>query len=228
VVSLGTLPPYGRGTALIELEPPDGVSNPEVPVTVHVASGARAVHSQRLLLRIAPRMPELEIEVSRPSPELASFALHNRGETATGELLIAVPGATRALPQLAPGESSTIELPLSEKPLVAAITLFGPNVQRRIEVPLGDSPLRVLPPEVEVEISSFLGRRRLRVEAHAVEGLQRAWIEVDEKKLAYADFGGRHSAELHVRLEEGEHGVQTKVETVSGVAVYDLRRVTVD
>jgi hypothetical protein len=108
------------------------------------------------------------------------------------------------------------------------VIISGAGVQRRIEVPLPEDRVVVVPPELELQRASWLGRSRLEVHAQASEGLREGWLALDGQKEVYVAWDGRPAGLLRAELEgRGETAnLTTKIETVSGVAVIDSRLIT--
>jgi hypothetical protein len=221
---LGTIPAGGSASAEVEFETPDGLSAGELNLLVHVASRLRPLASQRKVLRATEQVPSLEIEVVRKGEAAVEVTVRNRGEAGAGELRVDADGAFEVLEQLDPGAEKTVELPLAGKVRNVAVTLFGPLADRRVEVPLPETKVTVVPPRVRLQRRGFSGFfERVQVEASAEDGLQDAWVALDNEKERYVDWGGRPFGSLSVRLPHGEHTVRSKVETLSGLAVYDQR-----
>ncbi len=80
-----------------------------------------------------------------------------------------------------------------------------------------------MPPQVRVKRGGFPGFDRVSVEASDPEGLREGWISIDGQKQTYGEWDGRSSGSLSLSLPKGEHTLLAKVETVSGVAVFDRR-----
>lgn len=228
VAPLGRLPAGGSAAVELPLVVPDGLTASELPVVVHVASGARTLQSHGALLAIHHTTPEIEFELARPDEETAILTLRNTGEHAAGDIRVALPGTTRAIERLAPGESREMELPVGGDAREISVTMVGPNVQRRIDVPVVAEVGPFVPPALEVRRTSSFGRSRFEVEALDDGGLGGAWIAVDGEKEIYADWKGKSRGSLSIPLEEGEHGIRTHVTTDSGVAIVDSRLVTVE
>jgi carboxyl-terminal processing protease len=229
VLALGTIEPQGFARAEIELTPPDGIGADHVPVLVHVASGARPLASQRLLIAVVNHIPEVEIEVERAGEEDVEVTLRNRGTRGSGSMRVDVPGATRTIETLAPGAEETFELPLAGRVDHVAVTLLGPRAQRRIEIPLPEERVIVAPPEVRIERTGVMGRPRLRIHADAADGLRQGWIIVDGEKRTYVAWDGASTnGVLELSLPSGDHSVRSKIETGSGVSTIDARLFTAE
>ena len=97
---------------------------------------------------------------------------------------------------------------------------------RRILVPIPETTLRAAIPAVHLKRGGFPGRPQIRVEANASDGLREGWILLDGQKEAYVAWEGSKAGTLRAPLEEGEHDLMTKVETLSGVSIIDMRRLT--
>jgi carboxyl-terminal processing protease len=233
-VALGTLPAGGAARGRVDIEPPDGVSVVEHPLTVRVGAGDRQLHSQEISLLIEPRTPQLQIEVVRTGDEQIQVVIQNRGEHPTGPITISVPGANRSLENIDAGGREEIDLTLSAQPDEVAVVLSGPWVRRRIAVPIPDERLLVVPPELRVtrERARF-GGPEVRIDASGDVGLGQAWIQLDGQKLAYADWHGRTSGSLSAPIlprelenedDDGGHDLAVKIETIEDVSILDLRR----
>jgi hypothetical protein len=221
---LGTIAAGGSASAEVEFETPDGLSAGELGLLVHVASRLRPLASQRKVLRAKEHIPSLEIEVVRKGEAAVDVTVRNRGETGAGEFRVDADGAFEVVEELAPGAEKTVELPLAGKVRNVAVTLLGPLADRRVEVPLPETKVTVVPPLVRLYRGGLLGFfERVKVEASAEDGLQDGWVALDNEKEGYVDWGGRSAGSLSVRLPHGEHAVRSKVETLSGLAVYDQR-----
>ncbi len=226
LVALGTLPAFGEISAEIPLTPPPGLSVVDHPVTLHVASGDRPIQSDQLTLHVEGRAPELAIVVERLEDERIRVTVTNLSERAIPDLRVSVPGDTRAIEELAGGEGQELTLQLTAEPDEVAIGLAGPWAQRRILVPIPEAMLRVELPAVQFKRAGFPGRPQIRVDANASDGLREGWILLDGQKKAYVAWEGSKAGTLRAALAEGDHEVMTKVETLSGVAIIDVRRLT--
>ena len=226
---LGTLAPGGSASASTDIAPPVGLSVGEIPILIHVASRLRPLVSQRVVLRAREHVPDLEIAIVREGDEV-HVTLTNRSTSEAGEVRIDVPGAFRILEKLAGSAEETVDLPLSGKGRKLMVTLRGPRADRRLEIPLpeSDGTLTVVPPQVRVKRGGFPGFDRVSVEASDPEGLRQGWISIDGEKQIYGAWDGRSSGSLSLGLPKGEHTLLAKVETVSGVAVFDRRVLTRD
>jgi carboxyl-terminal processing protease len=226
LIALGTLPAGGEVDVEIPLTPPPGLSTVEHPVTLHVASGNRPIHSDELTLHVEPQAPELAIEVERISDEAIRVSVTNRGVDPIPELRVFVPGDTQSIDELGADDSEELTLQLTAEPDEVAIVLSGPWAQRRILVPIPDTTVRVALPAVELRRGGLPGRPQIRVEANASDGLREGWILLDGQKEAYIAWQGDKAGTLRAPLGEGAHDVMTKVETLSGVSIIDVRRLT--
>jgi hypothetical protein len=174
-------------------------------------------------------VPDLEIAVAREEEQVV-VTLTNRSPTGAGEVRVDVSGAFRVLETLAAESQETVELPLSGKATKLMVTLRGPLTSRRVEIPLPDpgATLTVVPPRVQVQRGGFPGFERIRVTAGDPSGLRHGWISLDEEKETYDAWHGRSSGSLSLSLPEGEHTLLTKVETASGISLFDRRVFTKD
>ncbi len=228
-LSLGTIPAHGEATVEVVVTLPDGLSAGELPFLVHVASRLRPIGSLLTVLRAREHIPELEIEVVRSTEdETVHVTLRNRAETGAGKVRIDVSGAFRVIEELPAGAEETVELPLSGKAKNVSITMIGPLADRRLEIPLPESSVTIIPPRIRVRRVGIPGFDRIRVQASDPEGLQEGWISLDGEKKSYADWEGKRSGSLTARLSHGEQAVVAKVETASGLSVYDRRVFTTD
>ncbi|MFQ5698682.1 MAG: S41 family peptidase [Myxococcota bacterium] len=228
VVSLGTLAPGQSATREVAFEPPDGLASDLVPLTTRVASGTHPLASRNLRLELVEHPPQVSIRIERTSEENVRVSLSNRGARETGPVQVFVPGASRALPSLAPGNERSVELPLGGHARSIAISFPGPRAQRLIEIPLPERSLEITPPELSLGLESFLGRERVVLEASAETALTQGWIMDDGEKRAYRRWRGDRSATLKLGLRPGEHSVRAKVVTSRGVSVLEARLFTVD
>jgi carboxyl-terminal processing protease len=219
---LGTLKAGETRTAEFQLTPPDGISVAHHPVDVLAASGDRPLGKQRIVLEVASRPADLEIEVQRLSADEARVRLTNKSAHRASSLTVAVPGATRSLENLEPGATQDLDLPLPAQPKTIAIAQIGPWAQRRVDVPIPTASARYTLPEVVLDERPT----DIALRAHADGGLRDGWIALDGQKKALAGFDGKSEAELDVPLASGEHDLVAKVETSEGVAIFDLRKIT--
>ncbi len=226
LISLGTLPARGEVSAEISLTPPAGLSVVEHPLTLHIASGDRPLQSDELTLHVEARAPELEIEVERLEDEAIRVAITNPGQNPIRRVRVSVPGDTQSIEELAAGERQELTLQLTAEPDEVVIGLAGPWAQRRILVPIPETTVRVAIPAVHLERGGLPGRPQIRVEANASDGLREGWILLDGQKEAYVAWEGRKVGTLRAPLEEGDHDLMTKVETLSGVSIIDMRHLT--
>jgi carboxyl-terminal processing protease len=226
LLALGDLARDGVARGEIEFTPPKGLSAPLQPVTVHVASGARPLQSQRLMLHVTYHIPEIEISVERSAVDRVEVTLQNRGEFGLSGIHIAVPGAASTIEELAPDATTKKELPLSGEVESVAVTLRGPGVRRQVEVPIPEKHVEVVPPAVVLERVGFPGRPKLRVRATSSEGLEVGWIFLDGQKEVYAEWGGQRKGQLQTQLKDGDHHVTARIETLSGVAVTETWHLT--
>ncbi len=227
LVALGTVPAGGTVSAEIELTPPNGIAVREHPVMLHLASRARHLQSEEIILHVVPHVPEIAMEILRLDEEHIKVTIHNRGPFDAGRLRIDVPGATRTIESLDPGTTVTRELRLSGATEHVAVTLLGPWAQRRIEIPIPEERVWVVPPEVVLERTGRLRRSTLRVHATSPEGLSQGWVSFDGQKQIFVRWDGQQKAELKSRLaHDRPHNVVSRVESLSGVAVVDSRFLT--
>jgi len=222
VAGLGALPAGGSATTELELVPPDGISILRHPVDVLVAAGDRPLGKKRIVLDVSAQPPGLEIEIERTSANDARLTLFNKGAHAARSITVAVPGATRSFEVLEPGAHEEMTLPLSANPKTVIIAQLGPWSQRRIEVPIPEARTSFTPPEVVIDERA----ENVGVRARTDAGLRDGWIAVDGQKKSFTDFAGAREGALDVVLAAGDHDVVTKVETISGVSVVDVRRLT--
>ena len=125
-------------------------------------------------------------------------------------------------------QPQSVELPLSGKVEKISILLAGAGVRQRIEVPLPEGRVKIVPPAVELERTTWLGRHQVRVRAQSDEGLRHGWLSIDGQKERYVAWEGSHSGLLEADLAGGDQNLTTKVETLSGVSVIESRTVTAD
>jgi carboxyl-terminal processing protease len=221
LLALGPLPAGGTASGTLELTPPEGVAAADHPIDVNVASGARPLHSERLILHVAPRPPDLHVSVQRDGQRI-EVAVSNRGTTASGEVVVDVEGASNLLKVIAPGETRTAELQLSGDAKELVVSLAGPWARRRISLPIPESELEFVPPRVEIARDNARGTATVHVEAGDVQGLREGWIALDDQKEAYVAWGGSASGELSTRFDTGlDHRLAVKVEANSGVSVIE-------
>ncbi len=102
-----------------------------------------------------------------------------------------------------------------------AVTLRGPGMRRQIEVPIPDERVAVVPPSLIIERGGLPGRRRLTLSANSSEGLEMGLIFLDGQKRTYVDWQGQKQGQLTTELQNGDHDITARVETISGVAVID-------
>ena len=228
IAALGTIPAHGSSEGVIELTPSDGLFVNPLSVRALVASGALPLLAERKVLAVEHRAPRLEIVVVRADEATVSVTVRNRGCCDPGKIRVAIPGTSLELEPLAPGEEQTLDLPIAGEVRFVAVLLSGAGVQRRIEVPLPDERISVVPPQLQLEHTHFLGQARVQVHAHADEGLRDGWLALDGQKAIYVAWDGSREGILRVDLEDGDHSLTTKVKTLSGVAVIDTRRLTAD
>jgi carboxyl-terminal processing protease len=222
VAGLGVLKAGETRRGEFDLTPPDGISVAHHPIDVLAASGDRPLGKQRVVLDVASRPAELEIEVQRLSPDEARVRLTNRSAHRASSLTVAVPGATRSLEQLEPGATQDLDLPLPAQPKTIAIAQLGPWAQRRVDVPIPEKHARYVLPEVVLDERS----NEVALRARSTQGLRDGWIAVDGQKRALAGFDDEKEAELDVPIASGDHDLVAKVETADGVAIFDLRHIT--
>ena len=228
-LSLGTIPARGESTVEVDVKLPDGLSAGELPFLVHVASRLRPIGSRLTVLKAREHIPDLEIEVVHSSEdETVHVTLRNRAKTGAGKVRVEVSGAFRVLDELPAGAEETVELPLSGKAENVSVTMIGPLTDRRLEIPLPESSVTIIPPRVRVRRVGIPGFDRIRVQASDPEGLQEGWISLDGEKKSYVDWEGKRSGSLSTRLSHGEQTVVAKVETASGLSIYDRRVFTTD
>ncbi|HTO06525.1 MAG TPA: S41 family peptidase [Myxococcota bacterium] len=224
LAAMGTLKAGESRSGEFELTPPDGISVAHHPVDVLAASGDRPLGKQRIVLEVASRPVDLEIEVQRTSPDEARVRLTNKSAHRASSLTVAVPGATRSLEKLEPGATQDFDLPLPAQPKTISIAQIGPWAQRRVDVPIPAQSARYTLPEVVLDERPT----DVALRAHAAGGLRDGWIALDGQKKALAGFEGKSEAELDVPIAAGEHDLVAKVETSDGVSIFDLRRLTRD
>jgi carboxyl-terminal processing protease len=207
-----------------ELTPPDGISVAHHPIDVLVASGDRPLGKKRVQLEVQSHPVDLEIEVTRVSPDEARVTLTNKSPHRASTLTVAVPGATRSLEKLEPGATETLDLALPAQPKTIAIAQLGPWAQRRVDVPIPETTARYSLPVVVLDEQS----KDVALHAHSPQGLRDGWISLDGQKKALAAFDGKSDGELDVPIAAGEHDLVGKVESADGVEVFDLRHLTRD
>jgi hypothetical protein len=94
-------------------------------------------------------------------------------------------------------------------------------MRRQIEVPIPDERVAVVPPSVIIERGGLPGRRRLTLSANSSEGLDMGLIFLDGQKRTYVNWQGQKQGQLTTELQNGDHDITARVETISGVAVID-------
>jgi carboxyl-terminal processing protease len=247
LIALGTVPAGGSLSSSIEVKPDDGLATSPMPLFVHVSSGPNALQTERLKVPVQMHPPALRIDIARNKQAgTASVSLSNLGCCAAGTVLVAVPGTSRPVPELLPGKTETVELPLSGDVENISVLLAGAGVSQRIEVPVPDQDVSVRPPELRMTRTALFGRRQLRVDMASGEGLQEGWLALDGQKETYVAWAGASDGTLRADLGRvrsrsvsqppppspdlgaGDISVQTKVETVSGVTVLDVRTLIAD
>jgi len=222
VAGLGQLAAHGSASTEIEVVPPDGISVEHHPVDVLVAAGDRPLAKQREVLDVSVQPPELEFAVERTSPTDVRLTLLNNGPHAARSITVAVPGATRSFEVLEPGARQELTLPLSATPKTIVIAQIGPWAQRRIELPIPQANASYTPPQVTIDEQS----ENIGLHARTDVGLRDGWISIDGQKKAFVDFAGAREGGLEQPLGSGEHDVVAKIETLDGVSVIDVRRLT--
>jgi carboxyl-terminal processing protease len=228
LAALGAIPSGGTAVAEIEVEPDQGLSVNELPVTIHIASGPHALQTEETLLRLENSAPVVQITVTRIDPENLSLTLRNDGCCSIGEIRVALRGGTRSLEDLGPGATETVELPVSGDSEEVFVYLGGAGVSRQIAIPIPDQYIETTTPVLRVERVHRFGQQQVRIDAETDEGLSEGWIALDGQKEVYVAWGGRSSGTLRAELEEGEHVVTTKVKMPSGIAILDTRGITAD
>lgn len=226
LIALGTLPAQGEVSATIPLTPPSGLSVVDHPLTVHVASGAHPIQSTELVLHIDELGPELAIDVEQLQDDTLRVTVANLGASPISGLQVSVPGDVQTIEELAGGAREEFTLQLTSGRKEVAIGLAGPWAQRRILIPIPETTARVSLPAVKLERGGLPGRPQIRVEANAAEGLREGWILLDGQKQAYIAWGGTKAGTLRAALGEGEHDLMTKIETLSGISIIDMRKLT--
>jgi carboxyl-terminal processing protease len=222
VAGMGTLKAGETRRTEFALTPPDGISVAHHPVDVLAASGDRPLGKQRVVLEVQSKPADLEIEVKRLSPDEARVTLTNKSSHRASALTVAVPGATRSLDKLEPGATESLDLPLPAQPKTIAIAQLGPWAQRRVDVPIPQGTARFTLPEVVLDERAS----DVALHAHSTQGLRDGWISLDGQKKALGSFDGKSEGELDVPIASGEHELVAKIETVDGVAIFDLRHLT--
>jgi C-terminal peptidase prc len=224
VAGMGTLKAGETRRGEFELTPPDGISVAHHPIDVLAASGDRPLGRQRVVLEVASRPADLEIDVKRVSADEARVTLTNKSSHRASSLTVAVPGATRSLDKLEAGATQALDLPLPAQPKTIAIAQIGPWAQRRVDVPIPETSAHYSLPEIVLDERP--GDVALR--AHSTQGLRDGWIALDGQKKALGSFDGKSEGELDVPIAAGDHDLVAKVETADGVAIFDLRHITGD
>jgi len=224
VAGMGTLKAGETRRGEFELTPPDGISVAHHPIDVLAASGDRPLGRQRVVLEVASRPADLEIDVKRVSADEARVTLTNKSSHRASALTVAVPGATRSLDKLEPGATESLDLPLPAQPKTIAIAQLGPWAQRRVDVPIPEGTARFTLPEVVLDERAS----DVALHAHSTQGLRDGWISLDGQKKALGSFDGKSEGELDVPIASGEHELVAKIETVDGVAIFDLRHLTIE
>jgi carboxyl-terminal processing protease len=221
LLALGVIPANGSATGTLELTPPAGVAASDHPISVSVASGSRPLHSERLVLHVAPQPPDLQVAVQRSGQRIA-VALTNRGTSDCGEVLVDVEGASHLIDSIPPGESRGAELQLSGDAKELVVTLSGPWARRRISMPIPEADLDVVPPRVAIAPDSARGTASVHVEASDGAGLREGWIVLDDQKEAYVAWSGSMQGALSTHFDTRlDHRLAVKVEASSGVSVIE-------
>lgn len=223
LVALGTLPPGGLHSATLEVTPPEGLSAPEHPFDLYLASGSQPLQKEPVRLTVEARVPELVISVEPLPDQRIRVRVENRGEHGAGTFLIGVPGATRSFEALDPGASEEVELQLTANPDDVSVTLAGPWARRRIAIPIPSEATTVSPPALDVEPAELEGRPTVRITARDPGGLERAWLTLDGQKALYVAWGGEAEGSFGADLPTGRAEVGVKIRTQSGVSVLDVR-----
>jgi len=249
LVPLGTIPAGGSVSNSIDIDPVDGLATSPLPLFVNLTSGPHFLQRERLKMPVAAHPPDLRIDVERTGPESVKVVLTNRGCCDTGPLLVSVPGTPRPLESLGAGESQTVDLPLTGDAENISVRVSGSGVIQRIDMPVPEQHLTVIPPALRMTRRTFLGRRQIRVETNSNEGLREGWIALDGQKQSYVAWGGASDGTLRAELarpsksrdkeptgperipggdqmiaeSSGDISVRTKVETLSGVSLIDVR-----
>ena len=222
LAGLGTLRAGETRQSEFELTAPDGISVAHHPVEVLAASGDRPLGKQRIVIEVASKPADLDIEVERTSVDSARVRLTNKSAHKATSLTIAVPGATRSLDALEPGATQDFELPLPAQPKTIAIAQIGPWAQRRVDVPIPAERASYTLPEVVLDERPA----DVALRARSSNGLRDGWIALDGQKRALQSFDGKDEGELDVPVASGEHDLVAKVETADGVAIFDLRHLS--
>jgi hypothetical protein len=227
---LGTLEPGATRVAEVEVNAPDGLSLGEIPMFAHVASGARALASRRLVVSAPANAPELGIEVIRKDAENVTVEVENRGTARTGELRVILQTSSRAIESLAPGEKKSVELPIAGEGKQVVVAMVGSGAQRAYEIPLPQDRTRVEPPNVTfARAPNGLGGGAVVLSAQSAHGLRLGWLRLDEHKRGFSRWDGAPTGALQAPLEgDGYVTVQSKVEAADGVAVLDTRLLIAD
>ncbi len=237
LIPLGTIPPGGSAWGEVEIEPADGLASSPLPLTVYVTSGRHQLQSERVEVPIENHSPDLEIDVVRIGEDQLEVGLRNRGCCSAGTILVSVPGTVRPIEDLAAGDTRKVELPLSGDVETVAISLAGAGVSRRIDIPVPVDRVRVIPPQLRLAKTTFLGKSQVRVDAISNEGLREGWLALDGEKEIYVAWDGASDGTLRADLARLERistpprrdfSVRTKVETLSGISLIDVRTLTKD
>ena len=222
LLALGDIAAGATASGTLELTPPEGVAAVDHPITLNVASGARPLHSERMLLHVEPQLPDVHVAVQRNGQRI-TVAVTNRGRTASGEVQVDVEGASNLLKVLQPGETKNAELQLSGDAKELVVTLSGPWARRRISMPIPDAAVEVSPPSVAILPNGERGTAAVHAQAGDAGGLRDGWIVLDDQKTAYSAWSGRQAGDLSAHFDTGtDHRMAVKVEATSGVAVIEV------
>jgi len=239
LIALGTIPAGGSAWGEVEIEPEDGLASSPLPLTVYVTSGRHQLQNERVEVPVVNHAPELEIEVVRLGEDQLEVSLKNRGCCGAGTLVVSVPGTARPVENLASGETRTVELPLSGDVETVAISLAGAGVSRRIDIPVPVDRVRVIPPTLRLAKTTFLGKSQVRADAISNEGLREGWLALNGEKEIYVAWDGASDGTLRADLDRVDRSleadssnrdlsVRTKVETLSGISLIDVRTLVKD
>ncbi len=227
---LGTLEAGATQSAEIEVTAPDGLSLAEIPMFAHVASGARALASHRLVVRAPVNAPVLGIDVVRRDAENVTVEVENRGAAPTGEVRVILQTSSRAIESLAPGQRKSVELPIAGDGNQVVVALVGSGAQRAYEIPLPAERTHVEPPSVSfARTPNGIGGSAVVLSAESAHGLRLGWLRLDEHKREFSRWDGAATGALQAPLEgDGYVTVQSKIEDADGVAVLDTRLLIAD
>jgi carboxyl-terminal processing protease len=232
LIPLDRIEAQGRACGEVDVDPEDGLTSSPLPIDVFISSGPHPLQREEVRVVAEDHAPQLVIEVVRVGAEKLEVSISNRGCCGTGAIRIGLPGALRTLENVAPQGTEKVELPLTGKTRFVNVLVAGTGASQRIDIPVPDTRVAVTPPELRLSNRTILGRQEVRVTASSPEGLREGWIalrrqtmQVPQKEL-YVAWKGDEEGSLSTEIGSGENSITTKIETVSGVSLLDVRTIT--